>query len=77
MERKTEMAISYELKSIAPLSVGYHAVTEKLSALVARYKDWSAQNAVRAELMAMSDRDLEDIGIRRADIRHLDLSKDA
>ncbi len=39
-----------------------------IRAIVARYQDWKAREQAYAELSALDDRTLADIGIRRSDI---------
>lgn len=44
-------------------------ILDRISAVVARFNDWRSYRRTVAELSTLSDRELQDIGISRADIR--------
>lgn len=43
-------------------------VSHAVATLVAAYTDWKDKRATRAALSALSDRELDDIGLSRADL---------
>jgi uncharacterized protein YjiS (DUF1127 family) len=45
-----------------------HLAAERHKTLLNSLRDWRERRAAAAELAALSDRSLEDIGLRRADI---------
>ncbi|MCC1481810.1 DUF1127 domain-containing protein [Roseibaca sp. Y0-43] len=50
----------------AEVLAGFHGLS--LGAMVATLKTWNEQRTTRAQLSALSDRELADIGLDRADI---------
>ena len=47
------------------------SIIEGALALISRFNDWRAYRRTVAELASLTDRELHDIGISRADIRHV------
>jgi len=52
--------------TVAEVLAGFHGLS--LGALVATLMTWNAQRITRNKLSALSDRELADVGLERADI---------
>jgi len=57
----------------AEVLAGFHGLS--LGALVATLMTWNAQRTTRKQLSALSDRELADIGLERADIEAVALGR--
>lgn len=71
------MTVMQYAERLSPIAAVFSLVTDRIQNLSARYKAWSKENEVRAELRSFTDRELADIGLTRSQIETMDLSRNA
>lgn len=66
---------AFETSRPAPfgaISRHHHGKESFLARMVAAYKRWNEMRITRQELLRLTDRELDDIGISRADIANIE-----
>lgn len=67
------MAMSSTLKTVAPFAQTQMIIAAWTAELATAYNAWKIERNTRAELLALSDRELADIGLSRDQARTMDL----
>ena len=71
------MAVTNHYETVSSVAVVFSRAAAYVQDMVNFYQSWKAENATRAELLRLSDAELDDIGLSRHQIRDLNLKPNA